>query len=53
MERAPKESIDLKRIEIFMSVTETRKALEILANSSLQTIEDKEYEQRQIKSRNT
>jgi hypothetical protein len=39
-----KESIDVKRLEIFMSVTETRKALEILANSSLRAIEDKENE---------
>jgi hypothetical protein len=48
-----KESIDIKRIEIFMSATETRKALEVLANSSLQEIKDKENEQQQIESRNT
>jgi len=36
-----------------MSVTETRKALEILANSSLQEIKEKESEQQQIESRNT
>jgi len=48
-----KESIDVKRLEIFMSATETRKALEVLANSSLQEIKDKENDQQQIESRNT
>jgi hypothetical protein len=48
-----KESIDIKRIEIFMSATETRKALEVLANSSLQEIKDQKNEQQQIEYRNT
>ena len=48
-----KENVDVKRLEILMSITETRKALEVLANSSLQAIENKNYEQQQIESRNT
>jgi hypothetical protein len=48
-----KESIDIKRLEVLMSVAETRKVLEILADSSLQAIEDKENEQQQIEYKNT
>jgi hypothetical protein len=48
-----KESIDVKRLEVLMSVAETRKVLEILADSSLQAIEDKENEQQQIEYKNT